>query len=120
MDSDHQAIDESLKLIELLTQATSHAFNADKTRPSVVISYLPTKEYYVSIARYTSAFARDKQVVFKTRHQKLTVAIERAARWVAASKKRDPIDLLSAFLDGSQDDEEELEEIVEADSGTPS
>ena len=109
-------VDDNLRIIELLTQATCYLFKSDQTRPGVVVSYLPDKNYYVSIVRYQSAFAKNKEVVFKTRHPELSVAINRAAHWVTNHKARDPVGLLEDFLDG-EGDHEMAEENVEKVTG---
>ncbi len=85
-------------LIEKLSKAVSFQYPG-KAAPSVVVSFLPNQEWYVSICRYEDGHA-DKQVMHKTRNKSLTIALQDISRQLLASvvRERDPLDDLNMAL----------------------
>lgn len=85
-------------LIDKLSKAVSFQYPG-KCAPSVVISWLPTKEWYVSIVKYEFS-ANDKQIMHKTRNQCLTTALQVVSRQLLDTivEERNPLDELNNFL----------------------
>lgn len=85
-------------LLEKLTKAVSFQYPG-KCAPGVITSWLPSKEWYVSITRYEDGHA-DKQVMHKTRNKSLQVALQDISRQLLASvvRERDPLDELNFAL----------------------
>jgi hypothetical protein len=50
-------------LIVKLSKAVSFAYKEDATSPGVVVSHLKNGQVYVSVVRYSTKFAKGKQVV---------------------------------------------------------
>ena len=85
-------------LIEKLSKAVSFQYPG-KAAPSVVVSFLPNQEWYVSICRYEDGHS-DKQVMHKTRNKSLPTALQDISRQLLASvvRERDPLDELNFAL----------------------
>ncbi len=63
------------QLLEQLSKAVSYAYREDGTCPSVLISSLRDKEFYVSIVRYGAQFANNKSVICNTQDVSLREAL---------------------------------------------
>lgn len=85
-------------LIEKLSKAVSFQYPG-KAAPSVVVSFLPNQEWYVSICRYEDGHT-DKHVMHKTRNKSLPAALQDISRQLLASvvRERDPLDELNFVL----------------------
>ena len=87
-------------LFQLTTRAVCHLYAEDPTRPSVVVSFLPNKRFYISIVRYKQRFAKEKSVVYKVEHEDFEEAVKQIADWVSKNKpaSKNPLDDLKEFL----------------------
>jgi len=88
-------------LLLKLTDAVCFKFKADLTHPSVIVSKVKYG-YYVSIARYTKAFAKDKEVVCKATQPTLDEALKVVAKQFLAKEvpQKNPITDLNDALNG--------------------
>lgn len=85
-------------LLDKLTKAVSFQYPG-KCAPSVLVSWLPNKSYYVSIVRYEDSF-EDKKVMHRVRNTSLLSALKDLADQFLKSvvKERDPLDELNLYL----------------------
>lgn len=85
-------------LLEKLSKAVSFQYPG-KCAPSVLVSCLPNKHYYVSVVRYEESF-EDKKVMHKARNTSLFEALKDVADQLLKSviKEKDPLDELNIFL----------------------
>lgn len=81
-------------LIEKLSKAVSFQYPG-KCAPSVVISWLPNKSWYVSIVRYEDGHD-DKKVLHKARNASLASALKDVSKQLLDSvvRERNPLDEL--------------------------
>ena len=86
-------------LLTKLTSAVSFHYKNSHVAPGVTISYLPTKEFYVSIIQY-GASHRDKKVMHKVKDYSLERAIKAVTREFlnSISIERNPIDELKDIM----------------------
>jgi len=93
-----ESISEFELLVEKLSKAVSFQYPG-KCAPSVIISWLPSKEWYVSILRYEDSH-EDKKVMHKARNKSLEVALKDISEQLLKSvvKEKDPLDELNIFL----------------------
>ncbi len=93
-----ESISEFELLIEKLSKAASFQYPG-KCAPSVIISWLPSKEWYVSILRYEDSH-EDKKVMHKVRNKSLEAALREISDQLLKSviKEKDPLDELNIFL----------------------
>jgi phenylpyruvate tautomerase PptA (4-oxalocrotonate tautomerase family) len=66
-------------LIEKLTRAVCQAYRADKCSPSVILSHLPSGEFYASIVRYCDLYAKDKFRVISAKADTFDGAVVKVA-----------------------------------------
>jgi phenylpyruvate tautomerase PptA (4-oxalocrotonate tautomerase family) len=64
-----------IELIEKLTKAIVYKYKNTSSTASLLISYLPTEEYYVSIVKYGSSYD-DKKLIHSVRSHKLFNALK--------------------------------------------
>lgn len=67
------------KILELLNKAVTEEFVRDSSAPGVLISWLPSGEWYVAIHRYTHKLGNGRQVVCSSRGEDLEKVILKVA-----------------------------------------
>lgn len=84
-------------LLDKLAKAVSFRYPG-KCAPSVIVSWLPNKSWYVSIVRYEESF--EKVVMHKARNTSLLSALKDISEQLlkAVVKERDPLDDLDLCL----------------------
>ena len=85
-------------MIETLSKAVSWLYPG-KCAPSVIISFLPNKEWYVSVIKYEDSY-EDKNVMHKARNKILSVALADIGSQLLNSVVRDttPLDDLDQLM----------------------
>jgi hypothetical protein len=51
-------------------------YSKDPSAPGILISFLPTKEYYIAIHRYRGKYGKDKIVITNAKHKDFKVAYQ--------------------------------------------
>ena len=107
-------VDKVSKLVPLLTKAICYLYIEDATKPSLVISFLPHDEFYVSVVRYSKPFAQgDRTVVLKQRNHSLERALSDIAEQIVKRKRpNNPIEQLTNYISEEQDDIKRQAEVL--------
>lgn len=87
----------NLDLLQKLAQAVSFAYKGGMA-PNIMISWLPNKQWYVTINRYNGSID-DKQILFKIVGPDLEECLLRISNdFLAVETSSDPISLLKNSL----------------------
>lgn len=86
------------ELIQKLAKAASFQYPG-KCAPGVIVSWLPSKEWYVSITKYEDSH-EDKKVMHKARNKSLIVALKEVSNELLGSvlRQMDPLEELNFYV----------------------
>ena len=93
-------------LLNKLTQAVSYKYKGG-CAPGVTISYLPNKQYYVSILKYGRDHL-DKRVMHSAKSESLADALDNVTNQFlrAQAVDKNPVDELRDLVEDGPDDED--------------